>query len=214
MVIKPISQRAKSALLYDRWTKFMREETDRISNGKVGYVHVRGMNDASFRVAYSEILGRNVDKEAIVVDTRFNGGGWLHDDLVTLLSGERYVDFAPRGHYVGSEPMEKWYRPSVVLMGEGNYSDAHAFPYAYKALKIGKLVGMPVPGTMTAVWWERQIDPTLVFGIPQMGVWDLNGNYLEGQQLEPDVKVEQEKEVVSKRIDQQLIKAIEVVLQK
>jgi len=214
VVIKPISQRAKSALLYDRWTKFMREETDRISNGKVGYVHVRGMNDASFRVAYSEILGRNVDKEAIVVDTRFNGGGWLHDDLVTLLSGERYVDFAPRGHYVGSEPMEKWYRPSVVLMGEGNYSDAHAFPYAYKALKIGKLVGMPVPGTMTAVWWERQIDPTLVFGIPQMGVWDLNGNYLEGQQLEPDVKVEQEKEVVSKRIDQQLIKAIEVVLQK
>lgn len=214
IVVKPMSQGEKSALLYDRWTKFMREETDRISGGKVGYVHIRGMDDASFRIAYSEILGRNVDKEAIVVDTRFNGGGWLHDDLVTLLSGERYVDFAPRGHYVGSEPMEKWYRPSVVLMGEGNYSDAHAFPYAYKALKIGKLVGMPVPGTMTAVWWERQIDPSLVFGIPQMGMWDLNGNYLEGQQLEPDVKVAQEKEKVSQGIDQQLIKAIEVVLEK
>jgi len=214
IVMKPISQRAKSGLLYDRWTKFMREETDRLSDGKVGYVHVKGMDDASFRVVYSEILGRNVDKEAIIVDTRFNGGGWLHDDLVTLLSGERYVDFAPRGRYVGSEPMEKWYRPSVVLMGEGNYSDAHAFPYAYKALKIGKLVGMPVPGTMTAVWWERQIDPTIVFGIPQMGVWDLNGNYLEGQQLEPDVKVAQDKEKVSQGIDQQLMKAVEVLLQK
>lgn len=214
VVVKPINQRKKSSLLYDRWTKFMREETDRLSNGKVGYVHIRGMNDASFRVAYSEILGRNVDKEALVVDTRFNGGGWLHDDLVTLLSGERYIDFAPRGRYVGSEPMEKWYRPSVVLMGEGNYSDAHAFPYAYKALKIGKLVGMPVPGTMTAVWWERQIDPTIVFGIPQLGIWDLDGNYLENQQLEPDVLVAQDKEKVSQGIDQQLMKAIEVVLEK
>ncbi len=214
LVMKPISQRQKSGLLYDRWVKFMREETDRLSDGKIGYVHVQGMNDASFRVAYSEILGRNVDKEAIIVDTRFNGGGWLHDDLVTLLSGERYVDFAPRGHYVGSEPMEKWYRPSVVLMGEGNYSDAHAFPYAYKALKIGKLVGMPVPGTMTAVWWERQIDPSLVFGIPQMGVWDLEGNYLEGQQLEPDVKIAQDKEQISQGIDQQLMKAVEILQQK
>ncbi|MBN2236952.1 MAG: PD40 domain-containing protein, partial [Bacteroidales bacterium] len=213
IVMKPISLGEKSRLLYDRWTKFMREETDRLSNGQVGYVHVRGMDDGSFRVAYSEILGRNVDKKAIIVDTRFNGGGWLHDDLVTLLSGQRYVDFAPRGHYVGSEPMEKWYRPSAVLMSEGNYSDAHAFPYAYKALKIGKLVGMPVPGTMTAVWWERQIDPSLVFGIPQMGVWDLNGNYLEGQQLEPDVKVDQEKEKVSQGIDQQLAKAVEVLLE-
>lgn len=214
VVVKPISQGAKSSLLYDRWVKFMREETNRLSDGKVGYVHVRGMDDASFRVAYSEILGRNVDKEAIIVDTRFNGGGWLHDDLVTLLSGERYVDFAPRGHYVGSEPMEKWYRPSVVLMGEGNYSDAHAFPYAYKALKIGKLVGMPVPGTMTAVWWERQIDQSLVFGIPQLGVWDLDGNYLENQQLEPDVMVAQDKEKVSQGIDQQLMKAVEILLEK
>lgn len=214
VVVKPISQGEKSNLLYDRWVKYMREETDRLSGGKIGYVHVKGMNDASFRVAYSEILGRNVDKEAIIVDTRFNGGGWLHDDLATLLSGKRYVDFAPRGQYIGSEPMEKWYRPSAVLMGEGNYSDAHAFPYAYKALNIGKLVGMPVPGTMTAVWWERQIDPSLVFGIPQMGIKDLNGNYLEGQQLEPDVKVAQDKEKVSQGIDQQLAKAVEILLQK
>lgn len=212
IVVKPISQGENSTLLYERWVKFMRQETERLSGGKIGYVHVKGMDDASFRVAYSEILGRNVDKDAVIVDTRFNGGGWLHDDLVTLLSGKRYVDFAPRGQYVGSEPMEKWYRPSVVLMGEGNYSDAHAFPYAYKALNIGKLVGMPVPGTMTAVWWERQIDASLVFGIPQMGMWDMNGNYLENQELQPDVVVAQDKEKVSLGIDQQLEKAVEILL--
>ncbi len=55
-------------------------------------------------------------------------------------------------------------------MGEGNYSDAHLFPYAYKNNGIGKLVGMPVPGTGTAVWWETQIDPTIVFGIPMIAV--------------------------------------------
>lgn len=212
-IVKPISLGQKSSLLYDRWTKYMRELTDSLSGGKVGYAHVRGMDDGSFRVAYSEILGREVDKKAVIVDTRFNGGGWLHDDLVTLLSGKRYVDFSPRGRYMGSEPMEKWYRPSAVLMGEGNYSDAHAFPYAYKALKIGKLVGMPVPGTMTAVWWERQIDPSIVFGIPQLGMKDMNGHYLENQQLEPDYKVEQDKEKVSQGIDQQLMKAVEVLLE-
>ena len=67
-------------------------------------------------------------------------------------------------------------------MCEDNYSNAHGFPWVYKTLGIGKLIGAPVPGTMTAVWWETQIDPTLVFGIPQVGVKDMQGNYLENQQ--------------------------------
>jgi C-terminal processing protease CtpA/Prc len=97
-------------------------------------------------------------------------------------------------------------------MSEGNYSDAHGFPYAYKTLNIGKTVGMPVPGTMTAVWWERLQDPSLVFGIPQVGSKNMEGEYLENKQLEPDVKIKQEYSKVSKGIDQQLIKAIEVLM--
>ena len=134
---------------------------EELSGGKVGYVHVQGMNDQSYRTTYEDVLGKAAGKEALIVDTRFNGGGWLHDDLVTFLSGKKYLSFSPQGATpTASEPANKWTNPSTVLMSESNYSDAFIFPYAYKSLGIGKLIGMPVPGTGTAVWWEQQIDPS------------------------------------------------------
>ncbi len=210
--VKPISRGQESELIYKNWVKKNNEEVERLSNGRIGYVHVRGMNSQSFRDVYSDILGKHRGKEAIVVDTRFNGGGWLHDDLATFLNGKRYVDFSPRGQNIGSEPIAKWYKPSIVLIGEGNYSDAHGFPYVYKTLNVGKLVGMPIPGTMTAVWWETQVDPSLVFGIPQIGVKDLNGNYLENHQLEPDIKVPIKPEEAEAGIDSQLNAAVSELL--
>ena len=76
-----------------------------------------------------------------------------------------------------------------MLACEDNYSNAHGTPYVYKTLGIGKLIGTPVAGTMTAVWWERQIDPSIVFGIPQVGCMDMQGKYLENQTLQPDILV-------------------------
>jgi C-terminal processing protease CtpA/Prc len=149
------------------------------------------MNDGSYRTVYEEVLGRNADKEALIVDTRFNGGGWLHEDLSNFLDGKQYIRFAPYGFSAkGGEPSNKWYKPSCVLTSESNYSDAHTFPYAYRAKGIGKLIGMPVPGTSTSVWWETQIDPTLVFGIPMIGnIGIKEGRALENFQLEPDIRV-------------------------
>jgi Tol biopolymer transport system component len=212
-VMKPISNGQEYQLLYQRWVKKMRALTDSLSDGKIGYVHVRGMNSSSFREFYSEVLGRNWDKEALIVDTRFNGGGWLHDDLATMLNGIKYVDFYPRGNHFGHEPQNKWIKPSIVLISESNYSDAHGFPFAYKALEIGDCVGMPVPGTMTAVWWETLQDNSLYFGIPQIGTKDNSGDYLENKQLEPDYKVRQDYDVVIHGRDQQLEKAVEVLLE-
>jgi C-terminal processing protease CtpA/Prc len=74
-------------------------------------------------------------------------------------------------------------------MSEGNYSDAFIFPYVYKDNGIGKLIGMPVPGTGTAVWWETQIDPTIVFGIPMVATIGKEKRPTENLQLEPDMKV-------------------------
>jgi tricorn protease len=210
--IKPISYGQQNALLYERWVKTMRQQTEELSDGRLGYVHVRSMNSESFRVAYSEILGRNHDKEAVIIDTRFNGGGWLHNDLAILLSGQKYVELWPNGQYFGIEPMNQWAKPSVVLIGESNYSDAHFFPYTYKTLGIGKTVGMPVPGTATAVWWETLIDPTIYFGIPQVGIKDLDGNYLENQQFEPDIKQQNDYEKVTSGTDQQLERAVDYLL--
>ena len=211
-VIKPISFGAQEELLYRRWVLNCRNMVDSLSKGKVGYVHVRGMNSESFREAYSEVLGRHADKVGIIIDTRFNGGGWLHDDLATLLSGKQYVKLVPRGQLIGSEPQNKWQRKSVVLMNESNYSDAHFFPWTYKQLNIGPLIGMPVPGTATAVWWETQIDPTLYFGIPQVGTIGNDGKYLENNQLEPDIKVMNLPEDFANGIDKQIRAAVEEML--
>lgn len=187
--VKPISQGAQNSLLYNRWVKQRKALVDKLSDGKIGYVHIQGMNSASFREIYSEIFGRYRNKEAIILDTRYNGGGWLHEDLVNMLSGKKFAEFLPRGQYIGQDPFAQWTKPSAVIMSEGNYSNAHGFPWVYKELGLGKLVGMPVPGTMTAVWWETQQDPTLVFGIPEVGMKDNQGRYLENLQLEPDIKV-------------------------
>jgi C-terminal processing protease CtpA/Prc len=169
------------------------------------------MNDQSYRTVYEKVLGENADKESLIVDTRFNGGGWLHDDLATFLNGQKYITFMPRGQNLGSEPQFKWMKSSIVVMGEGNYSDAHMFPYTYKALGIGKLVGMPVPGTGTAVWWEK-LQNGMVFGIPQVGMVDIDGDYLENKQLEPDIKVSNDPGKVSKGEDQQLAAAVKELL--
>ena len=95
-------------------------------------------------------------------------------------------------------------------MSESNYSDAHMFPVTYRAMGIGKLVGMPVPGTGTAVWWER-LQNGVRFGIPMVGILDTKGKYLENQQLEPDVKVALDPEVVITGRDQQLEAAVNVL---
>lgn len=211
--IKPISLGAQSNLLYKRWIEQRRQMTDSISGGRVGYIHVRGMDSNSFREVYSDLLGRYRNKEAIIIDTRHNGGGWLHDDLVTLLGGKEYQRFEPRGQYIGSDPFNKWNKPSAVLMCEDNYSNAHGFPWLYKELGLGKLIGTPVPGTMTAVWWESQIDSSIVFGIPQVAVKDMRGEYLENQDLEPDVEVYNDPASVLSGRDLQLEKAVEVLLQ-
>jgi len=212
VIVKPISRGKEYQLLYERWVDNMEKLTEELSDGRLGYVHVRGMNSSSYREFYSKVLGENFKKEALIVDTRFNGGGWLHDDLVTMLAGKKYVEFYPRGNHMGHEPMNKWTKPSIVLISESNYSDAHGFPYAYKTLDVGELVGMPVPGTMTAVWWETLQDNTVYFGIPQIGTKDENGNYLENLQLEPDYKVSQDPAIVVTGRDEQLEKAVDVML--
>ena len=211
--VKPISHGAQSNLLYKRWVEQRRAMTDSLSNGRIGYVHVRGMDSNSFREVYSDLLGRYRNREAVIIDTRHNGGGWLHDDLVTLLGGKEYQRFEPRGQYIGSDPFNKWLKPSAVLVCEDNYSNAHGFPWLYKELGLGKLIGTSVPGTMTAVWWESQIDPSIVFGIPQVAVKDMRGNYLENQDLEPDIEVYNTPASVLEGRDLQLEKAVEVLLQ-
>jgi C-terminal processing protease CtpA/Prc len=210
--VKPISYGQETELLYKRWVRSRRDEVDRLSNGRIGYAHIRTMADPFYREIFEEVFGRAVEKEAIVLDTRFNNGGNLVESLTVLLSGELYARNVARGQEIGAEPSSRWSKPSIVVMNEGNYSDAHCFPAAYTELGIGDTVGMPVPGTCTAVWWERLQDRSLTFGIPQVGLIDNDGDYLENKHLAPDHMIDNDPKLEATGRDQQLEKAVSVLL--
>ena len=211
-IIVPISKGALNSLLYKRWVKQRAADVDRLSGGRLGYVHISSMDDASFRSVYSDILGKYNDREGIVIDTRFNGGGRLHEDIEILFSGKKYFTQVVRGREACDMPSRRWNKPSIMLTCEANYSNAHGTPWVYKHQGLGRIVGMPVPGTMTSVSWEFLQDPTLYFGIPIVGYRLADGSYLENQQLEPDVKIVNSPEKIIKGEDEQLKRAVDELL--
>lgn len=99
-----------------------------------------------------------------------------------------------------------------MVQCEANYSNAHGTPWVYHYKQMGKLVGAPVPGTMTTVSWERLQDPSLVFGIPVVGYRTEDGSYLENKQLEPDIYVLNAPETIVKGEDTQLKAAVDELL--
>lgn len=211
-VVLPISDAKMNTLLYDRWVKRNEEAVDKLSGGRLGYVHIRSMDDASFRKIYAKMLGKYVDREGMVIDTRWNGGGRLHEDIEVLFSGKTYLTQDVHGTTTSVMPSRRWNKPSVMLICEANYSNAHGTPWVYNHLGLGKLVGMPVPGTMTSVNWVTLQDPSLVFGIPVVGFRTAEGNYLENTQLEPDIKVANDPATVVLGEDLQLRAAVNTLL--
>ena len=211
-IVKPISKSAQNELLYQRWIKHNAEVVDSLSNGTLGYVHIRSMADASYRNVYADILGKYNRRKGVVIDTRFNGGGRLHEDIEILFSGEKYLEQVIRDSVACVMPSRRYVKPSIMLMCEANYSNAHGTPWVYNHKKMGKLVGMPVPGTMSSVTWETLQDETLYFGLPVVGYRTEDGIYLENTQLEPDVKVRNTPEKLAKGVDEQLEAAVRELL--
>ena len=121
--------------------------------------------------AVGAMTGRDIDRDM--------GRAFMGDGLATMLSGQRSYEALPRGQSIGWEPGNRWTQPSLVVMGEANYSDAHLFPWVYRHLGIGKLLGMPVAGTGTAVWWETLQDGAVYFGIPEVGFRDDKGEFMD-----------------------------------
>ena len=211
-VVLPIGNSAFSSLLYKRWVKNRAADVEKWSNGRLGYVHIESMDDPNFRDVYSDILGKYNHCDGIVIDTRFNGGGRLHEDVEILFSGQKYLTQVIRGQESCDMPSRRWNKASIMLQCEANYSNAHGTPWVYKFKKMGKLVGTPVPGTMTTVTWETMQDPSLIFGIPVVGYRKSDGTYLENDQLEPDVEVYNDPATIVKGEDTQLKTAVETLM--
>ena len=212
VVVKPVTIAEENRLLYTRWVKRNQDEVDKASGGQLGYVHIPGMNDGAYRSTFEDVMGKYATRKGVVVDTRFNGGGDLVADLAMFLSGKKFFDYTTDTRSNGYEPNFRWTKPSVAMANEANYSDGHCFAYAYKEQKIGRLVGMPTPGTCTFAGWESLPDG-IRWGVPGLGVKDATtGKYLENSQTEPDIKVMNEYHIVSKGRDQQLEAAIAALM--
>ncbi|WP_416440114.1 S41 family peptidase [Phnomibacter sp. MR] len=214
LVVKPISTGEENGLLYKRWVKRNADEVDRLSNGQLGYIHVPGMNDGAYRTAIEEAMGKYAGRKALVVDTRNNGGGDLVADLTMWLSGKRFMEYSNDKEVANYEPTFRWNKPSISLANEANYSDGHCYAFAYKYLQLGKVVGMPVPGTCSFAAWEMLQDGQTRWGTVPMGVrmMDGSGKYLENFQTEPDIKLMNEYTQVNKGKDQQLEAAVAELL--
>lgn len=225
VVIRPVN--SINTQLYEEWITTKKKLTDQYSNGRLGYIHIRGMNMPSFERFERELMASGYGKEGIVIDVRFNGGGWTTDYLMAVLNVKQHGYTVPRGsaksldenpkfknYYPFSErlPLSAWTKPSVALCNQSSYSNAEIFSHAYKHLGIGKLVGMPTFGAVISTGGQRLIDGSLV-RMPFRGWYvKATGKNMENGPAVPDVIVENAPEEKGKGMDSQLKKSVEVML--
>lgn len=211
LTVKPISLRAENQLLYKRWVKMNQLEVDSLSQGNLGYVHIPGMSDGPYRNVYEEMMGKYHDREAVIVDTRFNSGGDLVADLAMFFTGEKFITYATEAREVGYEPTARWTKPTLAMFNEANYSDGHCFACGYTDLNIGKTVGMPTPGTCSFAGWEGLPDGSR-WGVVPISAKDKDGDWMENNETRPEFVVKNMPGKIDQGIDQQLEKAIEELL--
>ena len=214
--------------LYNEWVDDRRALVDAYSNGKLGYLHIQGMNWTSFERFERELMAAGYGKEGIVIDVRYNGGGWTTDYLMAVLNVDQHAYTIPRGaaknlseehkkfreNYPFGErlPMATWTKPSIALCNQNSYSNAEIFSHAYKTLDLGTLVGMPTFGAVISTGAARLQDGSrlrMPFRAWYVKATDEN---MENGPAVPDIIVENPPAYKAKKTDPQLKKAVEQLL--
>jgi tricorn protease len=213
--LTPISQGKLQAMRYVQMTNTAGKTVGKETKGHVGYIHLSAMdptNLAKFQRAVSNWNRQNRIK-GMILDVRENGGGNIHQQLIQILTARPYARVKPRGAPTPIiQPALYWDKPVVVLINERSFSDAEVFPYIFKSLGVGKIVGVPTPGGVIGTNDITLADGT-TFRIPRTGYFGLDGTNLEGLGVKPDVLVEMSAEDRLKGRDPQLQKAIELVME-
>lgn len=211
--IQPTSRSQIEKLMYDRWVEGNARRVSELSDGKLGYIHIPSMDEEGMDRFVRSLYSDNFDKEAIVLDVRYNGGGYTHDQVLNYLGSREHAVFRHRngGEGLVLQPYDrKWTRPLVLLINGRSYSDAEIFPNAVRTLGLGKLVGEPTGGMVIGTSRISLIDGS-VFLIPRIGVYTTKGVNMEKEAVQPDVLVEQHPDQVVQGVDPQLDKAVEVL---
>jgi C-terminal processing protease CtpA/Prc len=214
--------------LYEDWVAERRILTKKYSKGRLGYLHIRGMNWTSFERFESELMAAGYGKEGIVIDVRYNGGGWTTDYLMAVLNVKQHAYTVPRGaaknlekdhpkfkdSYPFSErlPLSSWTKPSIAMSNENSYSNAEIFSHAYKALKLGKLVGRPTFGAVISTGSYSLVDGSRV-RMPFRGWWvKESGENMDFVPAIPDIEVFNPPAYKANKVDPQLKRAVKELL--
>jgi tricorn protease len=210
--IEPVPMQAYNQLRYERWVKQRREMVDKLSNGRVGYVHIQSMNQPSLR-RFEKELRENQNKEALIIDERWNGGGNIEQELLALLLQRQYQVWQPRGTEPTTRPAAGFFGPKVVLQNWRSASNSEMFPAGFRALGLGKVIGTPTTGAVIGTGSYSLIDGSTV-RTPGVGVYlaDQKRTNMENLGVQPDIFVENTPEDNLAGRDRQLETAVQELL--
>ncbi|MBX9681945.1 MAG: PDZ domain-containing protein [Gemmataceae bacterium] len=213
--IKPASRQSVGQLHYERWIERNAQKVHEQSKGKLAYIHIPSMDDAGVERFLRGLYSEAADKEGIVLDVRFNGGGFTHETILNYLLGKEHAQFFQRSGAHGyslNASDRKWTKPVVLLINSRSFSDAEIFPNAFRVHGLGKLVGQPTGAHVIGTRNINLIDGSS-FRIPRIGVRTDKGLNMEKAGVEPDVKIDNHPDQLARGEDAQLEKAVGVLTQ-
>jgi tricorn protease len=214
-VVRPVSSGAAVGLLYRQWVEERRALVEKASGGKLGYVHIADMSDASLQQLYIDLDAQNEAKQGVVVDVRNNNGGYINGYALDVFTRKNYLTMTPRGLSPVPSRQNLGQRalglPTVLVTNESSLSDAEDFTEGYRALKLGKVVGEPTAGWIIFTGAQQLIDGSAV-RVPGSRIQDLKGQTMEMNPRPVDVEVERPLGETETGSDAQLERAVKELL--
>jgi len=213
--LRPTSYARIRPLLYEQWLEHNRQMVDKLSDGKLGYLHIQAMDESSFLEFEQQLYNVGYGKDGLVIDVRDNGGGSTTDHLLTSLTQPRHAMTVPRGGGIGY-PHDRmiyatWSKPIVVLCNQNSYSNAEIFSHAVKYLGRGKLIGVQTAGGVVSTGASR-INDIGVLRAPFRGWFSMEtGEDMELRGALPDFILWPTPGELPAGIDRQLEKAVTVL---
>ncbi len=191
VVVRPVTLQVESGLLYRAWVESRRAYVDKISGGKLGYVHIAAMGDADLAQLYLDLDVLNQAKKGVVVDVRNNNGGYVNGRVIDVFARKNYLLMTPRDGATEPSRQSLGQRalglPTVLVTNESTLSDGEDFTEGYRTLGLGKVVGTPTAGWIIFTGAQRLIDGSSV-RVPGDRIKDTRGQDMEMHPRPVDVE--------------------------